>query len=259
MALGGGVSGDMTGFLASIYMRGIPFVQVPTTLLAQVDSSVGGKTGVDISEGKNLIGTFYQPRAVFIDTLVLDTLPEQEFLGGMAEVIKYGVIRDPEFFTFLEENRTGILAREQALLTSLIGRCCRIKADVVEEDEREGDLRRILNFGHTIGHAVEAASNFQLIHGLAISIGMRAAADLAVLAGLLPRQDAARLRTLLADYGLPVSVPADLDRASIKAFLKTDKKTIGGRVFFVLPEAIGRVVITDQVVENHLDQVLQVP
>ncbi len=256
IALGGGVSGDMAGFLASIYMRGIPFVQIPTTLLSQVDSSVGGKTGVDIPEGKNLVGTFYQPRAVYIDPDVLKTLPKEEVLGGLAEVIKYGVIRDAEFFDFLEQQREDILALKKTAIIPLIARCCEIKAQVVEQDEREGGLRRILNFGHTIGHAVEAASGFSLIHGLAIGIGMRAAADLAVLGGHLSKEEAARLRRVLEEYGLPVTIPPALDRSVIKAFLQTDKKTIGGRVFFVLPESIGRVHITDKVDNALIDEVL---
>jgi len=257
IALGGGVSGDMTGFLASIYMRGVPFVQIPTTLLSQVDSSVGGKTGVDIPEGKNLVGTFYQPQAVYIDSEVLKTLPEEEILGGLAEVIKYGVIWDAGFFNFLEQQREDILALKEEVLISLIARCCEIKAQVVEQDEREGGLRRILNFGHTIGHAVEAASDFSLIHGLAIGIGMRAAADLAVLGGHLAQEEADRVRRLLEEYGLPVTIPPKLDRTAIKRFLQRDKKTIGGRVFFVLPESIGKVLITDQVSSEDVDTVLQ--
>ena len=177
IGLGGGVAGDIAGFLAASYMRGIPFVQLPTTLLAQVDSSVGGKTGVDIPEGKNLIGAFYQPKAVFIDISVLQTLPRQELLGGLAEVIKYGVIRDKEFFSFLRDNRQGILDLDPELIKKTCKICCSIKSAVVSEDEREGGMRRILNYGHTIGHAVEGASDYTLIHGLAVSIGMVAAAQ----------------------------------------------------------------------------------
>jgi 3-dehydroquinate synthase len=257
IALGGGVAGDITGFLASIYMRGIPFVQVPTTLLAQVDSSVGGKTGVDLSEGKNLVGTFYQPKSVFIDPVVLQTLPEQEVLGGLAEVIKYGIIWDREFFDFLRNKRSAILALEEEAILPLIARCCEIKAQVVEQDEREGGLRRILNFGHTLGHAVEAASGFSLIHGLAISIGMRAAADLAVLGGHLTQDKADAVRSLLQEYKMPVTIPAEMDRQAIRQFLLTDKKTVGGQVFFVLPEDIGRVIITDKVASSDIDEVLK--
>ncbi len=256
IALGGGVTGDITGFLASVYMRGIPFIQVPTSLLAQVDSSVGGKTGVDIPEGKNLVGTFYQPEAVYIDTAVLQSLPESELLGGLAEVIKYGVIIDQDFFHFLESQQNEILQLRQEVIVPMIARCCEIKARVVEQDEREGGLRRILNFGHTIGHAVEAASDFRLIHGLAIAIGMQAAADLAVRTGRLDRGQADRLRTLLTACRLPVTIPAELDRRRIKAYMQTDKKTVDGRVFFVLPTEIGKVIITDEVSEKDIDAVL---
>ena len=256
LALGGGVTGDITGFLASIYMRGIPFVQVPTSLLAQVDSSVGGKTGVDIPEGKNLVGTFYQPRAVFIDTEVLETLPEEEFLGGMAEVIKYGASIDADFFGWLGDNRVAILALEPSVLMAMIRRCCEFKASVVEQDEREGGLRRILNFGHTIGHAVEAASGYQLIHGYAVAIGMRAVADLAVRGGYANKAVADSILDLLRQYRLPTEIPPGLDHATLRRYLQADKKTIGGRVFFVLPEAIGKVRITDQVADADLDAVL---
>jgi 3-dehydroquinate synthase len=256
IALGGGVTGDITGFLASIYLRGIPFVQVPTTLLSQVDSSVGGKTGVDIPEGKNLVGTFYQPKAVYIDLDVLQTLPVDELRGGLAEVIKYGVIHDAEFFAFLEQNREAIFALNQDVLVRLIARCCEIKAWVVEQDEREGGLRRILNFGHTIGHAVEAASGFRLIHGYAVAIGMCAAAELAVRTGCLAAEEAERICRLVAAYGLPTTIPADLDQEAIRKYLLTDKKTVGGRVFYVLPERIGAVKITDQVCEEDVNAVL---
>jgi 3-dehydroquinate synthase len=257
IALGGGVSGDMGGFLAAIYMRGIPFVQVPTTLLAQVDSSVGGKTGVDIGEGKNLIGCFYQPRAVYIDPAVLTTLPRAELLGGLAEVIKYGVIRDKDFFAFLEEQRENIVDLKEKVIISLIARCCEIKAEVVAEDEREGDVRRILNFGHTIGHAVEAASGFTLIHGLSIAIGMRAASDLAVLEGCLSKDDCQRICSLIESYGMDMRVPVGLDRSLIKKFLLTDKKRVGKRLFFILPEGIGRVRITSEVEGCHIDEVIK--
>ena len=256
LALGGGVAGDMAGFLASIYLRGISFVQVPTSLLAQVDSSVGGKTGVDLAQGKNLVGTFYQPRAVFIDTDVLRTLPGEEFRGGMAEVIKYGASIDADFFAFLERERPAIEALDPAAIVPMIRRCCELKASVVERDEREGGLRRILNFGHTIGHAVEAASGYHLIHGLAVAIGMRAVAELALRSGVAGPEVAAAITTLLEAYKLPTVIPADLDRARIRRYLQADKKSIGGRVFFVLPEAIGRVRITDQIDPADLEAVL---
>jgi len=256
IALGGGVTGDICGFLASIYMRGISFVQVPTSLLAQVDSSVGGKTGVDIPEGKNLLGTFYQPRRVYIDPGVLAALPEAEMLNGLAEVIKYGVIYDAELFRELVEKRAAVLARDLGVLAAIIERCCQIKAAVVAADEREADLRRILNFGHTLGHAVEAASGYTLAHGLAVAIGMAMVGEIAVEQGLWSRDDADALRELIQAYGLPVRVPAGFDRQAIKNYLKTDKKTVAGRPFFVLPTAIGQVTITDQVEDALIDRVL---
>ena len=256
IALGGGVTGDITGFLASSYMRGIPFVQVPTTLLAQVDSSVGGKTGVDIPEGKNLVGAFYQPKCVYIDSLVLKSLPATELLNGLAEVIKYGVIWDADFFSFLSDNREAILALDLPVLEKVIARCCAIKAEVVAADERESDLRRILNYGHTIGHAVEAASGYSLDHGLAVAIGMVAVNGIAVGKGLISHETASQVRQLIGGYGLPVEIPAGYDCSEIKGYLKTDKKTIGGRPFFVLPTRIGKVVITDDVAEDLVDQVI---
>jgi len=256
IAFGGGVSGDIAGFLASSYMRGIPFVQIPTTLLAQVDSSVGGKTGVDIPEGKNLVGAFYQPKAVYIDIDVLATLPSEELLGGLAEVIKYGVIRDDAFFTFLKTNREKIIALDDECIAEVIYTCCKIKADVVSEDEREGGVRRILNYGHTIGHAVEGASDFSIIHGLAVSIGMAAAAKLAVLNNLLTDDESLEIQEILQEYGMPVEVPAELDRTTIKKYLLTDKKTVGGVVFFVLPTAVGDTVVTDKVTSQQIDHVL---
>jgi len=256
IALGGGVAGDIVGFLASAYMRGIPFVQVPTTLLAQVDSSVGGKTGVDIPEGKNLVGSFYQPRAVFIDSRVLRSLPKAELLNGLAEVIKYGIIHDRGFFDFLASFRQAILDLDLPVLENVIKACCTIKAKVVEADETETDLRRILNFGHTIGHAVEAASGYELAHGAAVAMGMVAAARIAARESLLSSRDMEKIRDLIAAFGLPVEIPPELDRDRIKEYLKTDKKTVAGRFFFVLPVAIGKVTITDKVSEATIDAVI---
>ena len=225
IALGGGVTGDITGFLAAIYMRGIPFIQIPTTLLAQVDSSVGGKTGVDIPEGKNLVGAFYQPRCVYIDSNVLMSLPPAELLNGLAEVIKYGVIYDAEFFRYLAKQRQAILARDVAVLEEMIARCCEIKAAVVAADEREADLRRILNFGHTFGHAVEAASNYAMAHGLAVGLGMVAACRLATGKGIFAKDQAEAVCRLIADYGPPTEIPSEFSPQQIKSFLKTDKKS----------------------------------
>ncbi|MBU0676260.1 MAG: 3-dehydroquinate synthase [Proteobacteria bacterium] len=257
IALGGGVTGDITGFLAASYMRGVPFVQVPTTLLAQVDSSVGGKTGVDIPEGKNLVGAFYQPRCVYIDTLVLQSLPGKELLNGLAEVIKYGVIWDRDFFQVLTDQRTAILALDLYVLENVIARCCEIKAEVVANDEREFDLRRILNYGHTIGHAVEGASGYTLDHGLAVAIGMVAVNRLAEEKGTLSAVEAATIKELIQAYGLPTEIPKKMDRVKIKGYLKTDKKTVGGRTFFVLPTQIGAVVITDEVSDELIDQTIR--
>jgi 3-dehydroquinate synthase len=256
IALGGGVTGDITGFVAAIYMRGIPFVQVPTTLLAQVDSSVGGKTGVDIPEGKNLVGAFYQPRAVYIDSGVLASLPPEELLNGLAEVIKYGVIYDRDFFDFLDANREQILRLHLPVVEEVIVRCCRIKAAVVAADEKEADLRRILNYGHTLGHAVEGASDFAIAHGMAVAMGMVAANKLAVGKALLAPSEAERISQVVAGFGLPVVIPRDLDHNRMKSFLKTDKKAVAGRPFFVLPTRIGQVTITDDVAEELIDQAL---
>ncbi len=256
IALGGGVVGDIVGFLAAIYMRGIPFVQVPTTLLSQVDSSVGGKTGVDIPEGKNLLGVFYQPKAVFIDSEVLKSLPYAELLNGLAEVIKYGVIYDADFFGRLERQRDDILAMDLTVLEEIVARSCEIKAEVVAADEKESDLRRILNFGHTIGHAVEGASGYTLAHGMAVAIGMAAVVRLAVSKGILAEAEAERVLKLIENYGMSVDIPSELDRQKIRRYLKTDKKAVGGRPFFVLPTAIGTVIITDEIEEALLDQVL---
>ena len=257
IALGGGVTGDITGFLAAIYMRGIPFVQIPTTLLAQVDSSVGGKTGVDIPEGKNLVGAFYQPRCVYIDNKVLIDLPDEELLNGLAEVIKYSIIYDRDFFDYLKENRQAILDRSLPALEEVVCKCCSIKAEVVEADEKESDLRRILNFGHTIGHAVEAASNYTLAHGLAVGMGMVAAGELAVGKSLFAEDQLQEMRDLIADFGLPVQIPENLDRQRIKQYLKTDKKAVAGRPFFVLPTTIGKVVITDDVSGELIDRAIR--
>ena len=256
IGFGGGVTGDLTGFLASAYMRGIPFVQVPTTLLAQVDSSVGGKTGVDIPEGKNLVGAFYQPQGVYIDIALLKTLPQEELLGGLAEVIKYGVIQDPDFFKFLCDNRRRILQLDEEVIAKTVYTCCRIKADVVSRDEREGGIRRILNYGHTVGHAVEGASDYTIIHGLAVALGMAAAAKLAMLAGYLKPEAAKKIIDLLVAYGMPVDIPKNLDRDRMKKYLLTDKKTVGGKVHYVLPTEIGKTCIVADLDEKLVEQVL---
>ncbi|MDR3629412.1 MAG: 3-dehydroquinate synthase [Desulfocapsaceae bacterium] len=257
LALGGGVTGDITGFLAASYMRGIPFIQIPTTLLAQVDSSVGGKTGVDIPEGKNLIGAFYQPKAVYIDMQVLSSLPREELLNGLAEVIKYAVIRSEEFFDFLQRHHEKILNLDVAVMEEMIHTCCSIKAEIVAADEREADFRRVLNFGHTIGHAVEAASAFAIPHGYAVAIGMVAVSRIAMAKGLLAEEEFSLIRSIIQKFGLPTEIPGDLSRDAIKSYLLTDKKTVSGRVYFVLPTSMDRIIITDEVTDQQIDNALR--
>ncbi len=245
VALGGGVIGDITGFAAATFMRGIDFIQVPTTLLAQVDSSVGGKTGVNRPLGKNMVGAFHQPRLVLADVDVLNTLPKAEFVSGLAEVVKYGVIRDAEFFEWLEEHAEAVLTMQPEALAHLIKTSCAIKAEVVGADEREGGLRAILNFGHTVGHAVESLTDYTgYRHGEAVSIGMAAAARLAHAQGLCGADVPERLIALLSRFGLPTEFPKNISPDSVLVSIGHDKKAEGGRVKFVLPERIGRVVIT---------------
>jgi 3-dehydroquinate synthase len=243
LALGGGVIGDITGFAASIYQRGIPFVQVPTTLVAQVDSSVGGKTGVDHRLGKNLIGAFYQPRAVLIDPLMLRTLPRREWIAGLAEVIKYGIIADEEFFAFLEKAMPALLKLEEEPVLHTIKQSCEIKAQVVTADERESDHRRILNYGHTIGHALESLSGYRgLIHGEAVGIGLVQEADLACHMGLCGRDIVERIRSLVQRAGLSDLI-AQPSFAPIWGAMQHDKKVVGGQVVGVWPVRVGEVVI----------------
>lgn len=239
IALGGGVVGDMTGFLASIFMRGIPYIQVPTTLLAQVDSSIGGKTGVDLTAGKNLLGTFSQPKGVFIDLAFLDTLPPEEFQNGLAEIVKYGVIEDPMLLQMVEAETDRIRNRNQDVLLKIITASCRIKRDIIEIDETEQGLRRILNFGHTIGHAVEAESGYAVSHGQGVAMGMAAAARLAESLSYLSADDRRRIESILEKIGLPNRIPAYLETAGIVARIKTDKKKQGDLTPFVLLKKIG--------------------
>ena len=258
VALGGGVVGDLAGFVAATYLRGIAFVQVPTTLLAQVDSSVGGKVGVNLKAGKNLVGAFYQPRLVLCDLDTLKTLPEREYRAGLAEVIKYGIICDAKLFAQLERDLPKLLRRQSKTLATVVARCCEIKADVVGRDEREGGLRAILNFGHTIGHAIENISGYgKYLHGEAISIGQVITAKLSSeLIGLSGR-DAARVRDLFKRAGLPTSIRLNCtQRKKLLAAMKMDKKVSGGEVKFVLAREIGRVVRGQRVPEALVQQVL---
>jgi 3-dehydroquinate synthase len=259
VALGGGVIGDMTGFAAATWLRGINFVQVPTTLLAMVDASIGGKTGVNHPQGKNLIGAFYQPRLVLIDPLVLQTLPVREFRAGMAEVIKYGVIWDAELFARMEAverlDELGYLG--ESLLQDILVRSCQSKADVVGKDEKEAGLRAILNYGHTIGHAVESLTGYTVvIHGEAVGIGMVAASRLAVALGLWDEVCDRRQLALIAKTQLPTKLPEGLDIEAILDSLLMDKKVKAGKVRFVLPTAIGVVTITDRVPADTIREVL---
>lgn len=248
IALGGGVIGDLTGFVAASYLRGVPFVQVPTTLLAQVDSSVGGKTGVNHRRGKNLIGAFYQPRFVYIDVDSLKSLEKRELTAGMAEVIKYGVISDPKLFKYLEDNmellmRTSNADQRTAALLHIIKRSCAIKASVVESDEREGGIRAILNFGHTFGHAVEAVTKYkEYKHGEAVAIGMVYASELSHKLGLCKKDVVERLRNIIKKAGLPTTRP-DFPSSNFLKAMEIDKKVLGGELRFVLVEKIGKVTI----------------
>ena len=258
VALGGGVVGDLAGFVAATYLRGIAFVQVPTTLLAQVDSSVGGKVGVNLKAGKNLVGAFYQPRLVLCDLDALKTLPEREFRSGLAEVIKYGIIYDAKLFAQLERDLPKLLRREPQTLAAVIARCCEIKAEVVGQDETDGGVRAILNFGHTIAHAIENISGYgKYLHGEAISIGQVAAAKLScVLTGLSGR-DAGRIRDLFKRAGLPYFKKLNaVQRRKLFAAMKLDKKVSGGEIKFVLAEKIGRVDWGRRVPENLIHRVL---
>jgi 3-dehydroquinate synthase len=241
IALGGGVVGDTAGYVAATYTRGLPYVQVPTTLVACVDSSIGGKTAVDTPHGKNLIGAFHQPWRVYIDVDTLLSLNEKEIREGLAEVIKYGVISDGDLFSFLEKNMAGVFSYDKRALTRIIKRGCEIKGEVVEKDERESNLRKILNFGHTIGHAVENLSDYKISHGEAISMGMAAEGKLAVMMGLWKEEELGRLVRLLAEAGLPTSMPGHMRMEDIIDTMKLDKKSRGGRIEMVLPAAIGRM------------------
>ena len=245
VAVGGGVVGDLAGFVAATYARGLPFVQVPTTLLAMVDSSVGGKTGVNHRKGKNLIGAFHQPAGVFIDTNVMSTLPDREYRAGLAEVVKYGVILDAGFFEFLEQNIAAINERDPGALRHIVARSCELKAYVVKEDERETTgLRAILNYGHTYAHAFEALAGYgELLHGEAVSIGMICGAKLARTLGRIGDEEVDRQVELLKAMHLPIDVPANLREqpGEILSVMLLDKKTVAGDLKFVLPDGIGHV------------------
>lgn len=253
LALGGGVVGDLTGFAAACLLRGVDFVQLPTTLLSQVDSSVGGKTGLNHPMGKNLVGAFHQPIAVWIDLQTLQTLPEREFSAGLAEVIKYGLIRDPGFFEWLELSADRLWAREQAALAEAIERSCAIKAEVVAADEREGGLRAILNFGHTFGHAIEHVQGYGAwLHGEAVGCGMLIASRISAARGHLRSEQVDRLEALLTRFQLPIQAPEDMDAEVFLRAMAGDKKVAAGRIRYVLLAALGDAHLVDDVTAEEI-------
>lgn len=258
IALGGGVIGDLVGFAAACYQRGIAFIQVPTTLLAQVDSSIGGKTGVNHPLGKNMIGAFHQPKCVIADTQTLSTLPDRELRAGLAEVIKYGLIYEATFFAWLEENIERLLRRDSSAIEYAIERSCRIKAEIVGADERESGLRAILNFGHTFGHAIETGTGYgRYLHGEAVAIGMSRAADLSRRLGLLEEGEVARIIALIRRAGLPVASPPELDSQKFLELMAVDKKSLDGKLRLILLEAIGKATLPRSVPIEILKETLR--
>jgi 3-dehydroquinate synthase len=257
VALGGGICTDVAGFLAAIFMRGIPLIQVPTTLLAQVDAAVGGKTGVNLASGKNLIGSFHQPLAVIIDPAVLDTLPEREYRAGLFEIVKHGVIADADLFWLMSREPQRVLSHAPEVVDRMICDSVRIKAEVVSGDEKEQDRRRILNFGHTFGHALEAETGYsQFLHGEAVAWGMKAATLLGAMEHVLSAEDKGEILRCVNSYG-PLPPLAGVDAARIAARLKSDKKTVKGKIHFVLPERIGAVKITADVQERFVTAAIE--
>ena len=257
IALGGGVIGDMTGYAAATYLRGVPFIQIPTTLLSQVDSSVGGKTGINHPLGKNMIGAFYQPQVVLADIATLNTLPDQELRAGIAEVIKYGLIRDLPFFEWLEQNMEKLLARDAQALQYAIARSCRNKAEVVGADERESGERALLNLGHTFGHAIENGMGYGVwLHGEGVAAGTIMAADLSRRLGWISEQNVARTRQLFERAGLPVAGPS-LGAKKYLQLMGLDKKVVGGKMRFVLLKSIGHAVVSGDVPQDLLQQTLE--
>ena len=255
LALGGGVIGDLTGFVAATYLRGVPLIQIPTTLLAQVDSSIGGKVAVNHGRLKNKIGAFYQPRLVISDIDTLRTLATRELSEGLAEVIKYAVIKDKEFFAYLEQNLDCIKSLEERFLEEIVHKSARIKAEVVEKDEKDSGLRNILNYGHTLGHAIESASDFKVEHGKAVALGMLAAARISTKLGLMDKNELNRLRDIIQRAELPTELP-DLEVKKLAQAIKHDKKILRGKLRFILPKALGSVFITDEVSLPLIEQVL---
>jgi len=256
IALGGGVVGDLAGFAAATFLRGIPYIQIPTTLLAQVDASVGGKTAINHPEGKNLIGAFYQPKLVVVDVSVLQTLPKRELAAGLAEVIKYGIIQDPELFSLLEDDLENLLGLDQEILEKAIAASCAIKARVVEKDEREDDFRAILNFGHTIGHALESQTGYErLLHGEAVAIGMAKAATISAGEGYCDDASLKRIHHLIERTGLPTELPSYISLEELVKRMEVDKKSLAGKIKFVLCAGIGKVLfhrLSPEEIKNRL-------
>ena len=255
LALGGGVIGDLAGFVAATYLRGVPLVQIPTTLLAQVDSSIGGKVAIDHGQLKNKIGAFYQPKLVITDIATLKTLDTKTLIDGLAEVIKYAVIQDKELLTYIEDNLDKIKSLDESVLEEIVFRSAKIKAGIVEKDEKDSGLRAILNYGHTVGHAIESASDFKIEHGKAVAIGMLAAAKISNRMGILDKNEVLRLNRLIQRAGLPTKMP-NLEVKEIIQTIKHDKKILRGKIRFVLPKLIGRVFITDEVSLSLVEQIL---
>ncbi len=255
LALGGGVIGDLTGFVAATYLRGVPLIQIPTTLLAQVDSSIGGKVAVNHGQVKNKIGAFYQPRLVISDISTLRTLPTREFISGLAEVIKYGVIGDREFFVYLEKNLDQIKSLDERLLEEIVYNSAKIKAEIVEKDEKDLGWRNILNYGHTVGHAIESASDFKVEHGKAVALGMLAAGRISNKLGLLDKNELIRLKGIIQRADLAIELP-NLEVGKIIQAIRHDKKILRGKLRFILPRTIGNVFITDEVSLSLVEQVL---
>ena len=252
IALGGGVVGDLTGFAAATYLRGIDFLQIPTTLLAQVDSSIGGKTGVDFQQYKNMVGAFHMPRMVYMNTATLNTLPAEQFSSGMAEIIKHGLIRDEAYYRWISDHREGICGLDPELLEEMIYRSCQIKGSVVEEDPKEKGVRAYLNFGHTVGHAVEKLSDCRLSHGYSVALGMKAAAYLSKKLGYLSGEDISEMLSVFASFGLPVSLPLEEDSREILQATKSDKKMAGKQIKFIILTAVGTAQIYREFTDEDL-------
>ncbi len=257
IALGGGVVGDMVGFIASIYMRGIPYIQIPTTLIAQVDSSIGGKTAIDLPVGKNLLGTFCQPCAVFADLMFLETLPQKEFNNGLAEIIKYGIIDDEKLFRLLSENMDAVKNRDSVVLLKIVENCCRIKKSIVEIDEKEQGLRRLLNFGHTLGHAIEAVSKYTISHGEGVALGMIAAARISEKMRYLDLTQLKRIEEIILQAGLPGKIPQNFSTADIMSRLVMDKKKKDDIVNFVLLKKIGMPFVHGGIDDKIINDVIE--